>query len=273
MGFSRHEYWSGLPHPPPGDLSDPGIEQHLLCLLHWQVGSLSLAPPGKPIFLLLEFNFSFAGEKPLVIFSNIAYAGKGLLTCILQDLRYNLHKVKFTLFRYISMLLLLPSRFSCVRLCTSILIFKNKYLFIYFWLCWVFVALWSFSSCGAQASHCGGLSYCRAWALGCEDFSSCGSVQLSCLVVANSLRPHGLQHTRLPCPSPTRGACSNSCPSSQWCHPTISSFVVPFSSHLQSFPASGSFSMSQFFESGGQSVGISASASVFPMNIFRTDFL
>ena len=77
----------------------------------------------------------------------------------------------------------------------------------------------------------------------------------------------GLQHTRLPCPSPIPKACSNSRPSSQWCHPTISSSVIPFSSCLQSFPASGSFLMSQFFASGGQSIGASASASVLPMNI------
>ena len=82
----------------------------------------------------------------------------------------------------------------------------------------------------------------------------------------DSLQPHGPQHSRLPCPSPTPGACSNSCPLSQWCHPTISSSVVPFSSHLQSFPASGSFQISQFFPSGGQSIGVSASASVLPMN-------
>jgi len=91
------------------------------------------------------------------------------------------------------------------------------------------------------------------------------SVQL--LICVHSLGPHGLQHARLPCPSPTPGTCSNSGPSSQWCHPTISSSVVPFSSCLQSFPASGSFQMSQFFVSGGQSTGASASASVLPMNI------
>ena len=83
--------------------------------------------------------------------------------------------------------------------------------------------------------------------------------------MSESLQLHGLQHTRLPCPSPTPGAYSNSHPSSQWCHPTISSSVVPFSSHLQSFPASGS--MSQFFTSGGQSIGVSASASILPMDI------
>ena len=91
------------------------------------------------------------------------------------------------------------------------------------------------------------------------------SVQFSRLVISNSLWPHGLQHTRPPCPSPTLGVYSNSSPSSRWCYPTIS--VVPFSSRLQSFPASGSFPMSQFFTSGGQSIGSSASASVFPMNI------
>ena len=83
--------------------------------------------------------------------------------------------------------------------------------------------------------------------------------------LSNSLWPPGLQHARLPCPLPTHGACSNSCPLSQWCHPTISSSVIPFSFCLQPFPASGSFQMSQFFTSSGQSIG--ASASVLPMNI------
>ena len=87
------------------------------------------------------------------------------------------------------------------------------------------------------------------------------------LVVSDSLWPHGLQHTRLPCPSPTPSVFSNSCPSSRWCNPTISFSVISFVSRLQSFPASGSFPMSQFFASGGQSIGASASASVLPMNI------
>ena len=85
--------------------------------------------------------------------------------------------------------------------------------------------------------------------------------------MSNSLQPHGLQHARLPCPSPTPRAHSNSCPLCQWCHPTISSSVVPFSSCLQCFPASGFFPMSRFFASGSQSIGISTSASVLPMNI------
>ena len=92
------------------------------------------------------------------------------------------------------------------------------------------------------------------------------SVQISQSVTSNSLRPHGLQHARPPCPSPTPGACSTSCPSSQWCHWTISSSVIPFSSCPQSLPESGSFQMSQLSASGGQSIGVSASTSVLPMN-------
>ena len=86
-------------------------------------------------------------------------------------------------------------------------------------------------------------------------------------VMSDSLWPHGLQHIRSPCPSPSPGACSNSCPLSWWCHPTISSSVVPFSPCLQSFPASRSFPMSHLFSSGGQSIGASVSLSVLPMNI------
>ena len=98
-------------------------------------------------------------------------------------------------------------------------------------------------------------------------FSSVKVGQFSHLVVSNSLWPHVLQHTRPPCPSPIPRVCPNSCPLSRWWHPTISSPVVPFSSCLQSFPALGSFQMSQFFESGGQSTGVSASAWVLPKNI------
>ena len=97
--------------------------------------------------------------------------------------------------------------------------------------------------------------------------SSFSSVQFGLSVMSDSLQPHGLQHARPPCPSPTPKVYSNSRPWSQWCHPTISSSVVPFSSRLQAFPASGSFQMSQLFTSGGQSIGVSASTSVLPMNI------
>ena len=94
--------------------------------------------------------------------------------------------------------------------------------------------------------------------------SGCLLLLLSHSVVSNYLQPHGLQHARLPCPSPSTRACSNSCPSSRWCHPVISSSVVPFSSCLQSFPASGSFLMSWLFALGGQTIG--ASSSVLPKN-------
>ena len=92
------------------------------------------------------------------------------------------------------------------------------------------------------------------------------SVQFSCSVVSNSLRPHELQHARPPCPSPTLGVYSNPCALSPWCHPAISSSVVPFSSFPQSLPESESFPMSQLFAWGGQSIGVSASASVLSMN-------
>ena len=118
--------------------------------------------------------------------------------------------------------------------------------------------------------------------LGCPDFSynnpsfvpHCSQglclhfswVQFSCSVMSNSLWPRERQHGRPPCPSPTAGVHPNPCPLSRWCHPTISSSVVPFSSHPQSFPASESFQMSQLFASGGQSTGVSASTSVLPIN-------
>ena len=121
--------------------------------------------------------------------------------------------------------------------------------------------------------HCALLESCLIWEM-CLEIpllsSNASSVQFSCSVMSDSLWPHGLQHTRLPCPSPTPGVYSNSHPWSRWCHPTISSFVlllIPFSSCLQSFPASGFFPMSQFFTSDRQSIGVSASTSILPMNI------
>ena len=92
------------------------------------------------------------------------------------------------------------------------------------------------------------------------------SVQFSHSVISDALQPNGLQHSRPPCPSPTPEVYSNSCPLSWWCHPPIASYAVPFSSRLPSFPASGSFQVSHFFTSGGQSIGVSASTSVLPLN-------
>ena len=127
-----------------------------------------------------------------------------------------------------------------------------SYLISLIWLC----------SASHSTSH-GPVTH-RMW-LDCSMRFS--SAQFSRSVMSDSLQPHGLQHAQSPCPSPTSGVYSNSCPLSQWCHPTISSCVIPFSSHLQSFPASGSFQMSQLFASCGQSIGASASASVLQMNI------
>ena len=104
------------------------------------------------------------------------------------------------------------------------------------------------------------------WHLLIQQIFPFSSVQFSHSVMSDSLRPHESQHARLPCPSPTPRVYPNSCPFSQWCHPTISSSVIPFSSGLQSFPTSGSFQMTQFFTSGGQNIGISVSTSVLPMN-------
>ena len=107
---------------------------------------------------------------------------------------------------------------------------------------------------------------CNIFIILCKDYFVISSVQFSHSVVSDSLQPHEPQHAMPPCPSPTPGAYPNLCPLSQWCHPTISSSVVTFSSCLQSFSASGSFQMSQFFASDGQSIGVSASTSVLPMN-------
>ena len=108
--------------------------------------------------------------------------------------------------------------------------------------------------------------WCSRWSANilatlCEE-----PVQFSCSVMSDSLQSHGPQHARLPCPSPNPGVYPNSCPSSRWCHPTIPSSVIPFSACPQSFQASGSFQMSQLFTWGGQSIRVSASTSVLPMN-------
>ena len=137
-------------------------------------------------------------------------------------------------------------------------------------LCWVLLRSWVWSKGYEEKERnvFSGSDLCYFnWGVSAKSFSS---IQFSHSVMSDSLRPHGLQHAMLPSPSPTSRACSNSCLSSRWCHPTTSSSVAPFSSCLQSLWASGSFPMSQFFTSDGQSIG--ASASVFPM-IFRTDFL
>ena len=125
---------------------------------------------------------------------------------------------------------------------------------------------WELRANTQDQSHSLFISLSQVWHLLTLAIFCSLSVQFSHSVVSDSLWLHGLQHARLPCPSPTPRGCSKSCPLSRWCHPTISSSVIPFSSCLQSLPASGSFQMSQLFASGGQSIGVSASTSVLPMN-------
>ena len=121
---------------------------------------------------------------------------------------------------------------------------------------------------GSQGSDTNELTHIHKWEYNLKfPHFFLSSVQFSCSIMSDCLRPHGLQHARLPCSSPTPRACSNLCLLSQWCYPNISSSVIPFSSCLQSFPASGSFPISQLFTSGGQRIGVSASASALPMNI------
>ena len=133
-------------------------------------------------------------------------------------------------------------------------VLPQKQLDIHSWFKWLCGSCRSSIICKDPVSYLGGLPPCAS-----------GSFEFSRSVVSNSLRPHELQHARPPCPSPIPRVYPNSCPLSRWYHPTISSSVVPFSSCLQSFPASGSFQMSQLFTSGCQSIGVSAS-SVLPMN-------
>ena len=194
-------------------------------------------------------------------------------------------KVKLTLVSSLRALTHNPSHLS--SLCFSIEANNNKvFCFWSFWFCLFFFLLWphytAYGILVPQPRIEPIPSAMKAWspnhwasreAIGkiCfKKLKKCYDALLLLLnhsVVSNSLRPHGLQHARLPGPSLSPRICSNSCPFSQWCHPTILSFVIPVSSFPQSFPASESFPVSQLFASGGQSIGVSASASVLPMNI------
>ena len=136
--------------------------------------------------------------------------------------------------------------------------------------------MWCTESEAADATHWHRVDLtCDQWTEGRVMVAVCVSIQLRSVQSLSRVRlcnPINLQYARPPCPSPTPRVQPNPCPSSRWCHPTISSSVIPFSSRLQSFPASGTFPMSQFFASGGQSIGVSASTSALPMNT-RTDLL
>ena len=185
MGFSRCEYWNGLPFPSPRYLPNPGIEPASPAL---QADSLLLSHQGSP--------------------------------------------------------------HPCPKQVTVV--------YTHWSLDWE--ALWPPSASTFRRMRASIKAFCSVW------FQN-ESVQFICSVVSDSLQPYGLQHARLPCPSPTARDCSNSWPSNQWYNPAISFSIIPFSSFPQSFPASRCFPMSQFFASGGQDIGVSAWASVLPMNI------
>ena len=160
-------------------------------------------------------------------------------------------KYNFALVHFFQFCQILFPKIGSSTVKTFFLHIQNLYVFLMNWLCFHYIM-----------SH-----FIPGNVLCSEVYFVWYSVQFSRSVMSNSLRTHGMQHTRPPCPSPTPGVYSNSCPLSWWCHLTISSSVGPFSSHLQSFPASGSFPVSQFFALGSQSIEVSASSSILPMNI------
>ena len=244
-GFSRQEYWSRLPFPPLGDLPDPGREPRSLASPALAGRFFTTAPTRKP-------------QVPDVQHYNS-------VSCTLQNDHYHEssyirhHRVgPFHPFHSTSSPLLLCSLYLWVLFGLVLIPHINEIIKTYYsYKQNIYIHT-------NMLIHMVGMSWLH--------FSS---DQFSRSVVSNSWWPHGLQHARLPCPSPTPGACSTSRPSSWWCHPTISSSVVPFSSCLQSFPASGSFPMSQFFPSGGHwsfSFSISPSNEYSGLISFRTDW-
>ena len=228
MGFSRQEYWSGLPCPPPRDLPNPGIEAAFL--------------------------------------TSPALAGRFFTASVTRDA------------------VSVPGCARCLQTLLHLLFISE---------CEMSEKLSWFSAIWTPPSWCRNTAFPPVWSppLGHPSYSSATVFILEALILLRqellqssffavfldcccsvaelcpTLKPHGLQHARLPCPSLSPRVCWDSCPLSWWCHPAISSSVIPFSYCLQSFPTSGSFPMSQFFTSGGQSIGASTSASVLPMNI------
>ena len=220
MGFSRQEYWNGLPFPSTEELKKPLGESARGEWKSWlkTQHSKTKIMPSSPIT-----SWQIDGETVETVTDCFPWAPKSLQVVIAAmkfssvKVSLNWNSLNFIEFIQLNSMSIIERKFNSVQISAMI-----------------------------------------------PQFSS---IQFSHSVMFNSLWPNGLQHARLPCPSPTPRACSNSRPLSQWCHPTISSSVIPFSSCLQSFPASGSFQMIWFFTSGGQSIGASASKSVFPNNV------
>ena len=225
--FSRHEYWSGLPFPVPGDLPDPGITPESL--------------------------------------ASSVLTGRFLTTTVTWEAQ--IYIGFYLYFWFLQMALDYRSQ-------PVFLLFFHLYCICWNHLCYfqILPSLPWYSSTTFYLSIASKFHHhkqsCNNHICTCSCVYLFEFLLLSLLsIVSDSLWPHGLQHTRLPCPSPSLGACSNSCPSNQWCYPTILSSDVPFSSCFQSFPASGSFPKCWLFTSGSQSIGASASASVLPTNI------
>ena len=238
MGFSRQEYWSGLPCPPPGDLLDPGIRTRISCVFCFARRFFTAERPWKPLSVYTakwtpsgSWNLPF----PILLMSQMRQ-----LCPVFRNATFFYCYCVIGSFVFVSLIWTSCFAFlSYILLCENIMRQvrnggRNQGWEALVWFFWT--QLYQFSS-----------------------------VQFSHSVVSNSLRPHEPQHARPLCPSPTPGVHPNPCPLSRWCHPTISTSVVPFSSCPQSFPASGSFQMSQLLAPSGQSSGVSASKSVLPM--------
>ena len=245
MGFPRQEYWSELPFPSPGNLPDSRTESPALA-----DGFFTTESPRNPTLRVKIFKCLLWYILPLP--HSLTSSPPRFRAC--PDLRDTKllpvpqttpHSTWYLAIHYPPHQLGLSLHHWLTSLCPPV---SEKFHF----------SQNTFPKPSPIAMVPGILyfSYCNYYYL---------LLLFSCSIVPSSLRPHGLQHTRPPCPSPFPRACSNSCPLSWWCHTTISSSVVPFSSCLQSCPASEYFPMSQLFTSGGQRIG--ASASVLPMNI------
>ena len=254
MGFSRQEYWSGLPCPPPSYLPDPETEPTSPAPPALQAYSSPTEPPGKPILFARLCKCYFLWQKAMLRFGQLERKRGG------SD--KHSERVRVDAF----LLLYCPGcgycHHCCWRCCNSQQLGVKREM-SYSSTCHRFANVQAtLALFGAFGTSCVYLPWEKGLVSSLHERALSDSVQFiaqSCL----TLQPHGQKHSRLPCPSPTPGACLLS----QWCHPNISSSVIPLCSCLQSFPASGSFDMSQFFSSGGRSIGVSASASVLPMNI------
>ena len=287
MGFPRQEYWSELPFPSPEDLPDPGIEPMSPV---YQADSLPLSHLGSPRRVLKTAQFRDLEHIPNP--REFMYSGKeggytddpraGTTWSILSDPQVKKclgGVLKWAYWKHIAVFGGLQPKDSMSHQLKHTRHWSTEHILMVLKSKWYLqneVSLkTSCSSCRMRRAEeekgGAGLSVGN-WTIAWKGMSTHSSVQFSHSVMSDSLRPHGLQHIRLPCPSPTPGIHSNSCPLGRWCHPAISSSVVPFSSCLQSFPASG---LSKWVSSSHQvAKGLQFQLEhQFFLWIFRTDFL